>query len=166
MLLRVFAKLSKDNVDIHCILIGDGSLKAKLEELALQLEVNGRIHFTGKVDNPNRLMSILDLFVSTSFSEGMSNTILEAMACGKPIVATDVGDSGKLVDDGHNGFLVQSEDSIGLEKAIRLILVDKNMLKKCGENSRKIAEQKFDITKMVDRYQDIYFQSIADKRGR
>lgn len=165
MLLRVFAKLSKNYLDIHCILIGDGSLKAKLEELAIKLEIADRVHFAGQVDNPNQLISILDLFVSTSFSEGMSNTILEAMACGKPIVATDVGDSGKLVDEGHNGLLVQSEDIIGLEKAIIQILYDKNMLKMYGENSRLISVEKYSITKMVCQYQDIYLQSIADKRG-
>jgi glycosyltransferase involved in cell wall biosynthesis len=109
-------------------------------------------------------MSILDLFVSTSFSEGMSNTILEAMACGIPIVATDVGDSGKLVEDGGNGFMVKSEDRLALEKAIKLLLSDNKLRQSFGLRSRAIAEEKYDIMKMVSRYQEIYLQSIMNKR--
>lgn len=163
MLLHVFSKLI-NYVDIHCVLIGDGSQRTKLEELAKQLGVGEKVHFTGKVDNPHQVLSILDVFVCSSFSEGMSNTILEAMACGKPIVATNVGDNCKLVDDGCNGFLVQSEDSSGLEKALQLLVSDKEMLLKFGTYSRKIAEEKYDILKMVSSYQDIYIQSIAAKR--
>lgn len=164
MLLHVFANLCRC-VDVHCVLIGNGSQRTKLEVLAKQLGVGEKVHFTGKVDNPHQVMSVLDIFVCTSFSEGMSNTVLEAMACGKPIVATNVGDNGKLVDDGCNGFLVLSEDSKGLEKALNLLISDKEMLKKFGSCSRKIAEEKYDILKMVISYQDIYTQSIAAKRG-
>jgi len=165
MLLNVFAKLCSYVSDIHCVLIGDGSMRSTLESLADQLGVGAKVHFTGKVDNPHQVMSILDIFVCSSFSEGMSNTVLEAMACGKPIVATNVGDNGKLVDDGCNGILVQSEDATGLEKALTLLISDKEMLQKFGTCSRKLAEEKYDILKMVSSYQDVYLQSVADSRG-
>lgn len=164
MLLRVFARLSVDDARLHCVLIGDGSQRANLENLALQLGIKEKVHFTGKVDNPHHVMSILDLFISSSLSEGMSNTILEATACGIPIVATDVGDSGKLVEDGRNGFMVQSEDDHSLEEAIKRLTYDTGMRQRFGARSRAIAEEKFDIMKMVNRYQDVYLQSVVNKR--
>ena len=188
-LLHVFSNLCRDNENLHCVLIGEGFLKESLEKLASQLGVRKKVHFVGRVDNPHQLISILDLFVSTSFLEGMSNVILEAMACGKPIVATDAGDNDKLIDVGRNGFVVVAKNSIALEKAIRLLpdtpiyyrdnlydrqifekfikllLADKAMRKRFGERSRAIVEEKFDVMKMINRYEEIYIETIAIKRG-
>lgn len=164
MLLNVFANLSRADTGIYCVLIGDGSLRESLESLAAQLGITEKVRFTGKVGDPHQVMTILDLFVSTSFSEGMSNTIIEAMACGIPIIATDVGDSGRLVEEGGNGFIVKSEDSFALINAIKLLVSDNEMHKSFGKRSRVIAENEYDIMKMVSRYQEMYIQSIMNKR--
>ncbi|WP_319586817.1 glycosyltransferase [uncultured Desulfobulbus sp.] len=163
MLLRVFANLSKNNNNLHCILIGDGSLRRELEVLATELGVEGKVHFTGKISNPYQVTPLLDIFVSTSLSEGMSNTILEAMACGIPIVATNVGDNSRLVQDGKNGFLVNPENAILLEKAIHLLLSDDVKRKAFGIISREIVENKFDIMNMIAKYQDIYIKILFKK---
>jgi len=130
-----------------------------------QLGVSDRVHFIGRVENPHQLMPIFDVFVSTSLNEGMSNVILEAMACGKPIVATDVGDNGKLVEASGNGFLVQVEDSTLLESSIKLLLTDKDLNQRFGVRSRNLVEEKFGIMNMVSSYQETYLEAIVKKRG-
>lgn len=208
MLIRVFANICRDDENLHCVLIGDGYLRENLENLTLQLGVSSKVHFVGRVDNPHQMISMLDLFVSASFLEGMSNAILEAMACGKPIVATTVGDNDKLIEMDGNGFLVPFEQSqslekaiiiamecrkpiatndvsdnvqhgammlkgfsetarqsLELEKAIKNLLSNREMRQRFGERSRLIVEEKYDIQKMILRYQEIYLQIIAKKRS-
>ena len=165
MLLNAFASLCREFENLHCVLIGDGILRSSLENLVKQLGVSDRVHFIGRVENPHQLMPIFDVFVSTSLNEGMSNVILEAMACGKPIVATDVGDNGKLVEASGNGFLVQVEDSTLLESSIKLLLTDKDLNQRFGVRSRNLVEEKFGIMNMVSSYQETYLEAIVKKRG-
>ena len=165
MLLSAFANLSRDEAFLHCVLIGDGILRRDLENLAFQLGVSEKVHFTGIIDNPHNIVPIFDVFVMTSINEGMSNAILEGMACGKAIVATDVGDNGKLVEDGVNGFLVKSMDAPALESSIKLLLTDKGLRQSAGNRSRSIVAEQFDIKKMVTSYQDNYLQAIIEIRG-
>jgi sugar transferase (PEP-CTERM/EpsH1 system associated) len=165
MLLRVFARLSLEEATLQCVLVGDGSLREALAGLARELGVADRVHFTGKVDQPHQAMHLLDLFVSSSLSEGMSNTILEAMACGMPVVATEVGDSGHLVREGETGFLVPSEDAPGLEHAIKKVLSNAVLRREMGTRARASAVESYGISRMIDRYQELYFKSISEKVG-
>jgi len=124
------------DLDVKLQLIGDGSLKSKLKEMARGIEVE----FLGQQEQ-SKLIKYLqdaDIFILPSLNEGMSNSLLEAMACGLPIITTNTGDSKKLIDG--NGFLVKKENSESLKETIVSYLGNKELIVKHGKKSREIAK--------------------------
>ena len=127
----------KKNFEV--VLIGDGPLTEELSDLADELGVN--VSFLGKVKH-ERVASIFqdsDIFALPSLNEGMSNAILEAMACGLPIIATDTGGSKELVKE--NGFLVEKYSSEDLKNTLEKFEKEKDLILKKGNISRKMAEK-------------------------
>jgi len=106
----------------------------------------------------------LDLFVLPSLAEGISNTLLEAMSSGLPVVATDVGGNPELVDDGRTGRLVPPADPQALAAAIREYVMDPEMAKRQGAAARRLAEQHFGLDVMVKSYMDLYDRLLAGNR--
>jgi len=141
---------------LRCLLIGDGSRRRHLEQLASELGIAEAVIFLGKVNNPYDILPVLDVFVLTSFSEGMSNTILESMACAKPVVATDVGGNREMVMDGRNGILVESGNVPQLAETLAALLRDEGKIALYGSNSRKIVEENYSISSMVSAYEAVY----------
>jgi len=156
MLLRAFCELSYEFPCLHCLLVGDGSLRCSLEKLARELGIQERVHFLGSMDNPQDLIPVFDVFALTSFSEGMSNTILEAMSCAKAIVASDVGGNTELVNDGYNGIIIASGNAEELRNALRTLLKEEVKRNLFGENSRKIIDKKYNISTMISGYEKVY----------
>lgn len=124
--------------DVELTLIGDGNLKEQLEVKAK--DNNLKIKFLGKKTHNeiSKLLPKADVFVLPSLNEGMSNSILEAMACGLPIITTDTGGSKELIKG--NGFIVVKADSESLTKAITKFITHSNLIKSMGNTSRKLAE--------------------------
>jgi glycosyltransferase involved in cell wall biosynthesis len=106
-------------------------------------------------DIPEILRS-LDIFVLPSKAEGISNTILEAMASGLPVIATRVGGNPELVLDGQTGCLVEKEDVEGLSLAMRDLVADNEKRRQLGEASLRRVLAEFSIDSMVDRYRQVY----------
>src|SRR6185295_9241732 len=108
-LLRAFALAHREDPMARLLLIGQGSAadpRAGLDRMAEELGVGDAVRFAGVRHDIPRLLRICDVYVNSSRFEGMSNTILEAMAAGRPVVATAVGGNPELVEDGVTGFLV------------------------------------------------------------
>ncbi len=123
---------------IRLTLVGDGPEKENLVAIAMKCKLN--VDFMDKQPH-KKIPSILaqkDLFILPSLNEGMSNSILEAMASGLPIITTNVGGSEELIKD--NGFIVQPRDSDAIRSIILRLKDDRNLLKKMGKTSRKLAE--------------------------
>lgn len=120
-------------------LIGDGNLRIKLEELAHANKV--KVNFLGKIDHKDIVSHLqkADIFVLPSLNEGMSNSILEAMACGLPIIATDTGGSKELIQD--NGFIVSKVDADALRDVIERLLGHQEFVKSMGQKSRELAKR-------------------------
>ena len=106
-------------------------------------------------------MRQFDLFILSSLNEGISNTVLEAMATGIPVIATNVGGNPELVDDGETGFLVPASDPRTLALVIERYLHDPEMIKRHGRNGREKAEQQYSLHAMVDRYLATYDDLIG-----
>jgi glycosyltransferase involved in cell wall biosynthesis len=103
----------------------------------------------------------MHVFVLGSLREGISNTVLEAMASGLPVIATDTGGNGELVDAGRTGVLVPPGDTAALADAIRAYVADPELRVRHGKQARERAVEQFSIAGMVDNYRRLYDQLIV-----
>jgi sugar transferase (PEP-CTERM/EpsH1 system associated) len=149
---------------VRLVMIGDGSLREEAQRL---LEAANAAHLAwlpGERSDVPEIMRGLDLFVLPSLREGISNTILEAMASGLPVVATQVGGNPELVEEGQTGMLVPSADPVALSEAVRSYLVDPEKLARHGQAGRRSAETRFSIEAMVNHYLTVYDAVLKDRR--
>lgn len=143
MFIRAAMKIGAVRPQVHFVVAGEGDLRGELERISVEHGMHARIHFIGRCDNVPELLHLSDVCVLTSRHEGFPNAVLEYMAAGRPVVATDVGGAGELVQDGVNGYLVASDDSDALAKRIVELIEDENLRKSLGENGRTKAQTRF-----------------------
>ncbi len=141
---------------IRLVIIGDGSLHQEARRLLEGANAAHLAWLPGARNDVSEAMRGLDLFVLPSLREGISNTILEAMATGLPVVATCVGGNPELVDEGHTGMLGPSADPVALSEAIRTYLVEPDKLGRHGRAARKRAKAEFTMEAMVNGYMAVY----------
>jgi len=159
-LLKAIAPLIQQHPPMKLILVGDGSQGPALKQLAQSLEITTNVKFLGYQQNILPFLKCMDVFALTSISEGLSNVLLEAMACSLPIVATDVGGNPEIVVEGESGFLVASGAVPALTEKIELLFRQPDLAKRMGQTGLQIVEQQFSIEKMVAGYQQLYIDLI------
>lgn len=150
----VFAELPT----AHLIFVGDGPLREELRALAQRLEIAAQVHFLNWRKDVPALMQILDVFVLSSISEGMSNSILEAMCSGTAVVATNVGGNPELVVNKETGLLVPSQEAPQMGKAILALLLDAKRRRAMGAAGRRRIEEQFSLQVMVRNYEKMYLE--------
>ena len=141
-----------------CLIVGDCydiRFKEKLLHIIQEHQINDYVIFTGWRNDIPEILAASDLLVLPSLNEGLPRTILEGMASGKPVVATNIAGIPELVIDGETGILVPPRDSKALAQAIKAILSDKGKATKMGENGRKRIEQHFTIDKMASDFENV-----------
>jgi sugar transferase (PEP-CTERM/EpsH1 system associated) len=141
---------------LRLVMIGDGPLRA--QSLAL-LEQGGCAELAwlpGERNDVPEVLRGLDCFVLPSLAEGISNTILEAMSTGLPVIATDVGGNGELVQAGVSGELVPAGDVEAMARSIVLYATDRERTRRAGQAGRAAVERQFSLTAMVQQYQGLY----------
>lgn len=123
-------------------IIGEGDEKERLEKQVKNLKLENRIKFLGLLNHDSlpKIYQSASIFVLPSLNEGMSNTILEALASGLPIIATDTGGTKELVKNGENGFIVKMKDAKDIAEKINILLNNQELQKTMSQESRKIAE--------------------------
>jgi len=165
-LLEAFARLRQRHAGLRLVIVGDGPLRGHLQSLAQSLGVAGDVTFTGsRTDTPDLLRSF-DVFVLPSVNEGISNTILEAMACGVPVVASGVGGNPELVVDGVCGSLYDPADPQALQQALLPYLTDPALRERHGRAARERVLQNFSLDSMVGRYLALYDELLAASPAR
>lgn len=137
---------------------------AELMSLTGRLGIADNVKFLGPRTDVFSLLKMSDVFCLPSRTEGLSNALLEAMACGLPCVATDVGGSSEVVEDGHSGHLVTSENPDALASRLVTLLRDPELRRRMGNNGRKRVEQEFTVQHMVEQLVSSYEQLLG-KRG-
>ncbi len=147
------------------VLIGDGPERSGLTALAESLGIVDRVRFLGHREDVGSLLGAFDVFVLPSFSEGMSNTLLEAMAAGVAAVASDVGGNGEIVRHEETGLLFPSDDLSVLRGHLERLTADAALRARFAENGRRRALQAFDIGAMIKRYEDLYERVASTTRG-
>ena len=141
------------------VIIGDGPIKTSLIQQADNLGISSSVQFLGLRRDTEDLMPVFDVYACTSLSEGTSMTILEAMSCGLPIVASAVGGNVKLVDDA-NGFLLPQGDSERFINAIVKLFCDERVRWMMGQRSREKIEKDFSLERMVKEYELLYISLL------
>jgi glycosyltransferase involved in cell wall biosynthesis len=142
----------------------DGSFQRKLGQLAKRLKVADNVLFLGRRDDISRVLAAVDVLVAPSLTEGFSNVILEAMAAGKPVVATNVDGNREAVLHGKTGLLVAPRDSHSLAHDVGRLLTDASLAKNMGCAGRKRVETYFTVETMINANQDLYRSVIENAK--
>jgi sugar transferase (PEP-CTERM/EpsH1 system associated) len=155
-LIRSFAALAKEFQDCRLLIVGDGPERQALETLIRDLGMNPLSILKGYRSDVDRFYGVFDVFVLNSYAEGMSNTLLEAMASGLPIIATSVGASADLISDGNRGKLIATGDEAQLTTALRDYRISATLRHRHALEARCYVEQNCSLSQMVTRYVDLY----------
>ncbi|NOZ62199.1 MAG: glycosyltransferase family 4 protein [Calditrichaeota bacterium] len=143
------------------VLTGDGPLERELRELAAKLGVEKYVRFLGWRKDAKRVLAEYDVFVQTSLWEGLSLSIMEAMAAAKPVVASDIKGNNELVVDGKTGFLVPPKQPKDLADKINFLLDQPALRKKMGAAGRLRMEKNFAIEQVADKIENLYLTLIS-----
>lgn len=162
-LLRATSLVVRDVPDFRLRIVGNGREADSLKELARELSLENNVEFLGERHDIPALLGEAAFFVSSSKSEGISLTLLEAMAVGLPIVATDVGGNPEVVVDGKTGKLVPPCDPEQLAAAMKAMLADSASWPVMGELARQRVEQHFNVKHMLQQYESLYGELLATK---
>jgi len=141
---------------IKLVIIGDGELSNELNNFIKVKSLEDRVVMYGESSSPELLMNCFDVFVLPSISEGLSNTILEAMSCGLPVVAADVGGNSELISDKKNGYLYESNNVDDFLQSLTSLFEDEKKRKLFGDESRNIVNKSFSLQVMLDSYMQVY----------
>jgi glycosyltransferase involved in cell wall biosynthesis len=155
-LLDAAALLKKQGHRFNVVLAGDGSLRQRLEQMAQSLGLAQEVTFLGFVTDVPKFLAALDIFILPSLYEGLGVAALEAMAAGKPVVASRVGGLAELVDDSESGFLVAPANAQELAAAIAKLIPDTDLRAAFGRKGAARVRQQFSMEQMAKRTEDCY----------
>lgn len=166
LFLRAAARLAAKHTNLEFLLAGDGPLRAELETLACELGISDHVSFLGDRRDIPRVLASLDVSVVPSGSESLSNAILESMAAGVAVVATNVGGTPELISDGKTGLLVPPSDEDALANAIGRLILQPGLRAACARKSKELAVAQFSLRSVAGRYEQLYEDVLASKKKR
>lgn len=161
--LNIAEKLSEYIENVYFILVGDGESRIHIEQLILEKGLKDKVKITGWTDEVVKYISVFDIGVLTSKWEGFGLVLAEYMACGKPIVASNVGGIPDVVHNNRNGILVDSSDINGFVESILKIKEDECIRKSFVQNSIKDVREKFNINRVVKEHEELYMDLLENK---
>jgi glycosyltransferase involved in cell wall biosynthesis len=164
-LLQAVALLVQREPTFRLQVAGDGPCMQETRQTIQRLELNDHVELLGECRDVPSVLRRASLFVLSSRTEGISLTLLEAMACGLPIVATRAGGNGEVVEDGRTGLLVPVGDAEQLAAAVQRLWRDPDESRRFGEAGRERVVQHFDVNRMVGQYEDLYREVLAERAG-
>ena len=142
--------------DVHLLIIGDGPLRQRLERFRRQVRIEDKVHFLGHRDDVPRLLPHFDALWLASEYEGLPNVVMEAMAAGVPVVASDISGNRDLVVSGETGYLVPLGDRAAFARETRRLLEDAELARRFGEAGRRRMLAEFTVEQMVERHAKLY----------
>ena len=161
ILLEVGREIIREVREVYFLLVGEGGYRRELEKIASREGIKSRVIFTGGVKDPRPYYSIMDISVLPSVREGFCNVILESLASGIPVVASNVGGNPEVIEEGKEGFLIPYGDREMLKARILTLLKDEELRQKMRERARRKAEE-FSLERMVRETERLY-SSLVEK---
>ncbi len=161
-LIDAAAEVIKDHPKVYFLIIGDGPLATDLKRQANKLDLDEQVIFTGGRNDIERLLKCLDLFVSSSLWEGLPTVILEAMASGLPILATDIPGTNELIQHAHNGWLVPPHNSQAISSAISNLITSPQLNSEMARRAL-LTSREYSIDNISQQYELLYLELIAGK---
>ena len=164
-LMEAMAVAARHSAQAHLVFVGQGCLEKEMKTSARQLGIADRIIFTGWRQDVERLMACFDLFVLPSLNEGMGRVLVEAMAAGRPIVASNTGGIPDLVRDGENGILVPPGDSTALADGILRLIRHPRQAHRMGRTGQRLSRD-YSVEAMVQKIEKLYDELWRRQTGR
>jgi glycosyltransferase involved in cell wall biosynthesis len=163
MFLDVAARALKDVPTAHFLVIGDGAERPCLERRAAELGIAARVHFLGTRPDIPELLALLDVLLLTSLNEANPVSILEGLACGKPVVATRVGSIPETVIDGEVGYLVESGSAEAMARRVVELFRDPSLATALGTAGRRHVVDRWSVERMVEGYGELLLWLFDEK---
>ncbi len=164
-LIEAAQEVVKKHPNVRFVLAGDGPLRAEIENQIKNANLEKNFLLLGFRNDIAELLPAYDMYVLPSLFEGLPNQVLEAMSCGKGVVASAVDGTVEAVVEGETGLLVPSKNSPALAKALLTVLENRPLFRKFGENSRKRIEQNFTIEQEIQKFEALFDSLYAQKTG-
>jgi glycosyltransferase involved in cell wall biosynthesis len=167
ILLDAFIQIVGLYPEAWLVICGEGEARPQLEESAIRSGISDKIIWTGFRQDIPRLLSAMDIYIQTSSNEGLSLSILEAMAAGKPVIATDAGGNSEMIDHERNGLLIKNCSITEIVKSISLLIEKPGYREQLGMSALKLVQNDFSLNKMVKNYQNLYERvlSVGNRKG-
>jgi glycosyltransferase involved in cell wall biosynthesis len=162
--LRAAARVREARPEAAFILAGEGELTDSLRALASELGLERDVFFTGACRDVAELLSISDVCVLSSRAEGFSNSIIEYMAAGRAVVATDVGGASEAILEDETGYLVEPGDDCQMSERIISLLADTERARRMGERGLEVVREKFSCEALLERTEELYDRLLAEAR--
>jgi len=162
-LIRITERLVEEGRNVKVVVAGDGPYRDEYERMAAK--VRGNVVFAGFRSDIPQLLAACDVFVLPSLSEGLPSALLEAAACGKPLVASNTGAIPDVVIHGETGFLAEPGDVESFARHIKLLLDDAEKAARFGARAREHVRRDFDWDAIASRYEDLCVQAIQTKKA-
>ena len=159
LLLTAFAKINRKHPEWNLVIYGDGPERPALERQIRELKLNGRVQLPGVTARLSTHLRTAGCFVLSSRFEGFPNVLMEALACGCPVVASNCADISEIVRHGWNGLLIPPEDPDGLANALRLIMEDVK-LRRVFEENGPVSIRRFDVDSIVDHWERLFQETV------
>lgn len=161
LLLRVTPALVRDHPGLRVLLVGDGPARAQLVRLAYDLGIADRVVISHPVQDTRVPLAAMRAFVAPAWREGFGLAIVEAMAAGVPVVATNAGGPSQMIEDGRSGFLMSPGDAAALERGLRALLREGAAREQMIERARERACSRFDMKRVVEEVEAVYVRAVA-----
>jgi len=155
-LLKIAYELKRLKIPVLVQIAGEGPTRGKLETLAFKLGIADTVIFLGYQTDVSALIAKARLVVHTSDAEGLPNVLMEALAGGRPVVATDAGDTGMLISNGRTGFVVRCDDEETMLARVVDILTNDDLARRMGEAAREYAQREFSMSRPLKQVLDAY----------
>jgi glycosyltransferase involved in cell wall biosynthesis len=156
LLVAAFARHEAAHPGSRLVIVGEGQERGRIEAVVREHRVDDRVILTGHREDARLLLPAFDVYVNCSVSEGVSLSILEAMAARLPVIATRVGGTPEVIDDKRTGLMVPARDVAALEQALNFLYVESSVRAALGDSARHAVDERFTIERMVDHYARVY----------